>query len=144
MRLASAFVIGYLLLVRQIVDAGVMPEAAIRKVLDQQVAAWNQGDLKRFVSSYAAHCTLVGSTIAETTREQVLAHYRQKYPSPGALGKLAFSGLTIHLADSRVAMVTGHWHLQRDTGAGGPVGGVFSLLFELVDGSWQIALDHTS
>ncbi len=108
------------------------------------MAAWNRGDLKQFVSSYASHCTLVGRTITETTREQVLEHYRQKYPSPGARGKLAFSSLVVHRIDARVATVTGHWHLTRDAALGGSVGGVFSLVFEFLDGSWQIALDHTS
>ncbi len=120
------------------------PENAVKKVLEQQVAAWNRGDLKGFVSSYAQHCTLVGSTISETSREQVLAHYEQKYPSSRTRGKLAFSGLTVRQLDRGIATVTGHWHLDRGAGAGGPVGGLFSLVFKLLDGSWAIVLDHTS
>jgi uncharacterized protein (TIGR02246 family) len=119
-------------------------EQSIRSVLDEQATAWNRGDLESFVSSYAAHCTLVGTTIQETTRDQVLQHYEKKYPSRAAMGKLTFSGLTIHLLDARVATATGHWHLDRDPASGGPVGGVFSLVLEQVDGSWQVELDHTS
>jgi len=144
MRFASAVVLGCVLFSEPLVRAGATSEAAIQNVLEQQAAAWNRGDLRQFVSSYAAHCTLVGSTISDTTREQVLAHYLKKYPSAGARGKLAFSGITIRLADPQMAIVTGHWHVDRNATSGGPVGGVFSLLLELVDGSWQIALDHTS
>jgi len=144
MRLLRAFSLALLLLAPVLLSTGATPQAAIENVLDQQVQAWNRGDLKQFVSSYAQHCTLVGSTISETTREQVLAHYQQKYPSPGARGKLAFSGMTVHQVDPQVATATGHWHLDRQAASGGSVGGVFSLVFELLDGSWQIALDHTS
>lgn len=127
-----------------LLSGGPTPEADIRKVLDEQAVAWNRGDLKAFVESYARHCTLVGTAITETSREQVLAHYQQKYPSPGAMGKLEFSGIAIHLVDGRVATATGHWHLNREAAYGGPVGGVFSLVLELTKGNWQIVLDHTS
>ena len=144
MRLASTFFICLLLLSGPSVSTAATPEEVIQDVLWQQVEAWNRGDLRQFVSSYADHCTLVGSMISETTREQVLAHYQGKYPSPGARGKLAISGLAVHRLDGRVATVTGHWHLDREPAFGGAVGGVFSLVFELIDGSWRIALDHTS
>lgn len=119
--------------------------AAIRSVLDKEVQAWNQADLRAFVAPYATHCTLVGSNqISETTREQVLTHYEQKYPSPAAMGKLTFSNLTIQPIDADSAVVTGRWHLDRETAAGGGAGGVFSLVFQRIDGRWQIILDHTS
>lgn len=140
----GAFVLGCLWVFGLFATAQATPEAAIQNVLEQQVIAWNHGDLKQFVSSYSQHCTIIGSTISETTRDQVLAHYQEKYPSPGARGKLAFSRLAVHLVDPRVAVVTGRWHLEREAAAGGNVGGVFSLVLELLDGRWQIALDHTS
>ena len=136
--------LGYLVFAGLFVTTAATPEQAIEQVLEQQVAAWNRGDLKEFVSFYAEHCTLVGNAISESTREQVLEHYQQKYPSSQARGKLAFSGLTIQRVDARVSTVTGHWHLERDAADGGPAGGVFSLVFELVQGKWQIYLDHTS
>lgn len=137
-------VLAWILFSGRFVVAAAPPEQAIRTVLDEQVRAWNRGDVKSFASSYAAHCTLVGSTISDTTREQVVEHYRKKYPSPGAMGKLTFSALAIHLIDGQVATATGRWHLDRDGASGGPVGGVFSLVLELVDGAWQVKLDHTS
>ncbi len=133
-----------LLFLTPAVPAAEPPETAIRNVLKQQVAAWNRGDLQQFVSSYAQHCTLVSEKISETSRAQVLAHYQVKYPSPDARGKLAFSDLTIHQLDDHVATVTGHWHIERSAAVTGHVDGVFSLVFELIEGTWQIALDHTS
>jgi uncharacterized protein (TIGR02246 family) len=120
-------------------------EASITAVLNEQVEAWNSGDLKKFVSSYAPKCTLVGGNqISETTREEVLAHYEKKYPSPEARGKLTFSELTVHLLDAETATVTGHFHLERSPSGGGPAAGVFSLVFKRINGTWEIVLDHTS
>ena len=145
MRFVGATVIGCLLLALPVAGTGEYPREAVQNVLEQQVAAWNRGDLKQFVSSYAEHCTLVGNSIMEISRDQVLAHYQQKYPSSDARGKLAFSGLIIHQVDDRVATVTGHWHIDRKAAlGGGHVDGVFSLVLTSIDGSWQIALDHTS
>jgi hypothetical protein len=149
MRFALFCFLGCLSFSRLLASAAPAPEdkigeITIGKILEQQAAAWNRGDLKEFVASYAQHCTLIGATIRETTREQVLAHYREKYPSRGAMGKLMFSGIAVHAVDARVATATGHWRLERDVASGGPVGGVFSLVFEFVDGKWQIVMDHTS
>src|SRR5215472_14193604 len=99
-------------------------EAAIRAMLNAQVEAWNRGDVAQFVSWYSPHCTLVGKDVSDVTRAEVLAHYQQKYPSAGAMGKLTFSGLVIRPLNDRIAVVTGHWHLDRDDASGGPVGGV--------------------
>lgn len=144
MRFAGAIFLSCLLLSVLGANPQTTPEDMIQHVLVQQVAAWNRGDLTQFVSSYATHCTLVGSSISATTREQVLAHYEQKYPSPGARGTLSFSGTILHPLDARVATVTGHWHVDRAAAYGGSIGGVFSLVFESIDGSWLIVLDHTS
>jgi uncharacterized protein (TIGR02246 family) len=144
MRLVHTVTLCCMLLAASFQGANAGAGDAIRNVLAQQVQAWNQGDLKQFVSSYASHCTLVGNGISETTREQVLAHYEQKYPSSAARGKLTYSDLTLHRIDSRVAIVTGRWRLSRTTDSGGPAGGVFSLVFESINGNWQIVLDHTS
>ena len=118
--------------------------AAIKVMLNRQAEAWNRGDLLDFVAYYAPLCTLVGNEITETTRSRVLAHYKEKYPSRSAMGKLTFSDVSIHLLHSDIATVTAHWHLDRDAKAGGPVGGVFSLVCELSGNKWQIVLDHTS
>lgn len=141
---AAACILCFLVLAAPILCAEAPAEQAIQNVLMRQVAAWNRGDLPEFVSAYAPQCTLVGATISETTRDQVLEHYRQKYPSPEARGKLAFSALVVHQIEPDVAIVTGTWHLDRPANSGGPVGGVFSLVFQLLNDHWQIVLDHTS
>ena len=46
-----------ILLGGQALLAGQSPEAAVRAVLDEQVRAWNQGDLPAFVRTYSTTVT---------------------------------------------------------------------------------------
>jgi ketosteroid isomerase-like protein len=121
------------------------PARAIQSILNQEAADWNRADLVKFVAPYAEHCVLVGGNkITETSREQVLAHYKDKYPSRAAMGKLTFSELTVRPIDQESSIVTGRWHLDRAAEGGGPASGVFSLVLKMIEGRWQIVLDHTS
>lgn len=109
-----------------------------------QVDAWNRGDLSAFIQGYAEDCTFVSSSSAISGRDSVLARYKQRYSSRAAMGTLTFSDLVVRQVDSNVATVTGHFALARSASAGGPASGIFSLVFRLKMGRWQIVLDHTS
>jgi len=118
-------------------------DSAIRTVLDKQVEAWNRGDIPAFVASYAENCTFVGKEVSEG-RAAVEARYHRTYPTPAAMGHLAFTDLKIKRIDARVAVVTGAFHLQRSGEVGGDKAGIFSLVFERQGDVWRIILDHTS
>jgi uncharacterized protein (TIGR02246 family) len=117
--------------------------SAIRNVLNVQLQAWNRGDVAKFVTTYAEDCTFVGKQILHG-RSSVLARYQKAYPSPEAMGKLSFQNVDVHLLDNHFAIVTGEWHLDRVATAGGPIGGLFSLVLQLRGAAWQIVLDHSS
>lgn len=116
---------------------------AIRNLLNVQLQAWNRGDVAKFVTTYAEDCTFVGKQILHG-RSTVLARYQKAYPTPEAMGKLSYQNLGVHQLDDHFAIATGEWHLDRAANAGGPIGGVFSLVLQLHAGTWQIVLDHTS
>lgn len=118
-------------------------ETAIRRVLSQQVDAWNRGDLTAFIQGYAEDCVFVGKSVV-TGRDAVLARYREHYASKAAMGKLAFSSLEVRLIAPNAATVTGHFALERTPAGGGPASGIFSLVLRLKAGEWHIVLDHTS
>lgn len=118
-------------------------ESEIKVVLNTQVEAWNRGDLATFVSTYAKDCTFVGKQATEGSA-QLLLHYQRAYPTPAAMGHLTFSKMAIHLLDEQVATVTAFWHLDRSEAAGGPTGGIFSLVLQRKKRVWKIALDHTA
>jgi uncharacterized protein (TIGR02246 family) len=124
---------------------GAPPEDAIRKVMNDQVEAWNHGDVQAFMDGYSDSDTLtfVGAVITKG-HAQVLANYQKRYPTKDNMGTLDFSGLEIRMLGQDYASVIGHWHLVRKKEAGGEVGGYFTLLFQNTQAGWRIILDHTS
>ncbi len=118
-------------------------ENQISAELSAQVEAWNRGDIPAFVQTYADNCTFVGKQILHG-RSRLLARYQKSYASPAAMGKLSFSNLSVQPLDEHIAIATGEWHIDRPASAGGPVGGVFSLVWQFQNRHWRIMLDHTS
>ena len=118
-------------------------EAAIRAVLEAQVAAWNKGDVDGFMKGYwnSPATTFVGSSGIKRGWQAVLERYRHDYPDRQAMGKLEFSGLEITLLSSDSALVVGQWRLER---AHDHPGGVFTLVFRKFPQGWRIIHDHTS
>ncbi|WP_231381719.1 nuclear transport factor 2 family protein [Rhodanobacter sp. OR87] len=125
--------------------------AAIRQVMAQQAAAWNRGDVEGYMRGYkdAPDTTFIGSSVRKGYRA-ILDSYRRHYATAQQMGRLTFSELDVRLlpgagGESRYAVVTGRFHLDRAThGEVAQDDGVFSLLWEKTADGWKIILDHTS
>lgn len=122
---------------------GQPPEATVRTVLDEQVRAWNAGDLPAFVRTYSAETLFVGK---EVTRGNagVLERYRRNYPTRARMGVLKFTDVEVRMLGPDFASVLGRFHLQRDAASGGVAQGIFTLLLKRSGKTWTIILDHTS
>jgi uncharacterized protein (TIGR02246 family) len=121
------------------------PEDSIRQVLNDQVSAWNRGDVKSFMDGYenSPDTTFVGSAITKG-HAAVLERYLTRYPTKEKMGTLAFSGIEIRMLGPDYANVIGHFHLDRTKEAGGEASGIFTLLFKKTAHGWKIIQDHTS
>ncbi len=120
-------------------------EAAIRKVLDDQVAAWNGHDLEGFMAGYWNSPELTFFSGGTITRgwQPTLDRYRQRYQSAGAeMGTLEFTGITIQMLGRDAAFVRGNFHLKMASGKGSS--GIFTLVFRRFPHGWKIIHDHTS
>ena len=121
------------------------PEQEIRKVLDDQVTAWNRGDIPAFMDGYdKSESTTFVSTTVTKGHAQVLAGYLKRYPTPEKMGTLRFTDLEIQVLGSGYASVLGRFHLERSKEAGGEAIGIFTLLFHKTTHGWKVILDHTS
>ena len=120
-------------------------EQEIRRVLSDQVQAWNRGDIDAFMNGYerSPNTVFIGKAV-ERGYEAVRRRFHEQYPTPEKMGKLSFSDLSINLLSADYASVTGAFHLMRAASAGGNTSGVFSLLFRRTPEGWKIILDHTS
>ncbi|HVF27163.1 MAG TPA: nuclear transport factor 2 family protein [Pyrinomonadaceae bacterium] len=117
--------------------------AAVRAVLDAQVAAWNRGDIEEFMIGYERAETIVFVSGDNVTRgwQPVMDRYRKNYGSPEKMGTLAFSELEIKPLSPFYAMAVGRWQLTR---AGDTPRGRFTLIFRRTAEGWRIVHDHTS
>ena len=127
-------------------------EAAIRAVLEAQVAAWNRGDIPAFMASYedSPETTFVGATSVNKGFQPILERYRQSYANRDQMGTLTFKDLDVRLLPpasgvTEYAVVTGRFHLERNTkGAATKDDGIFSLVWHKGPDGWKILLDHTA
>ena len=74
--------------------------------------------------------------------QKTLERYRSVYGEhPATMGRLTFSDLEVHPLDRWSAWVLGRWALDTDSGTRE---GLFTLVFQNLDGRWVIVHDHTS
>ena len=121
------------------------PEQQIRQVLDDQVTAWNRGDIPAFMDGYdkSEATTFVSGTVTKG-HAQVLANYLKRYPTREKMGVLRFSDLEVKMLGAEYASVIGRFHLDRSKEAGGEAAGIFTLVFHRTAQGWKVILDHTS
>ena len=116
--------------------------AEITKVMTDQAAAWNKGDVEGFMQGYwrSEKLTFVS---AEVTRgwQQTLDRYKKSYNTREKMGTLTFSDLEIDVFSKDAAKVLGSWSVAATSGNSG---GKFTLIFKRFKDGWKIVHDHTS
>jgi beta-aspartyl-peptidase (threonine type) len=120
------------------------PEEAVRRVLADQAAAWNKGDLEGFMAGYWKSPDLSFFSGKERTRgwQATLERYVKKYRADGKeMGKLTFSELEVDILGPDAALVRGRWQLEMSKDK---PGGLFTLIFKRLPDGWRIVHDHTS
>ena len=116
---------------------------AIRKVMDNQSAAWNRGDIDAFMVGYWNSEKLVFISGDKVTRgwQPTLDNYKKNYDSRAKMGVLKFSGLEFSILSKDAVIVLGSWSLARDNDN---PHGKFTLTFRKFKEGWRIVMDHTS
>jgi beta-aspartyl-peptidase (threonine type) len=120
------------------------PEDAIKQVLNDQVAAWNKGDLEGFMKGYwkSADLTFFSGNDKTAGWQATMDRYVKKYRSDGKeMGQLTFSELKVEVLGPDSAFVRGRFQLEM--GKEKPTG-LFTLIFKRTPDGWRIIHDHTS
>jgi ketosteroid isomerase-like protein len=115
----------------------------IRKVMDEQVAAWNRGDIDDFMKGYwnSPQMTFVSGDNVTRGWQPTLERYKKSYDSRAKMGTLSFTELEITVTGKESAVVLGRFTLVREKDK--PTG-MFTLNFRKFKDGWKIILDHTS
>ena len=118
--------------------------AAIQKLIDDQAAAWNKGDLKGFMAGYwkSDKLSFFSGNKKTTGWDATFERYRKTYQAEGKeMGKLTFDELSIELLSGDHAVVRGRFRLELSKES--PTG-IFTLIVRKLPEGWRIVHDHTS
>ena len=115
----------------------------VRQVMDEQVAAWNRGDIDGFMKGYwnSPQMTFVSGNNSTKGWQPTLERYKKSYDTRAKMGVLSFTDLEITVTSKESAVVLGRFTLVRENDK--PTG-LFTLNFRKFKDNWKIILDHTS
>ena len=118
-------------------------EELIRKELSRQQACWNNGDIECFMAGYwnSEELRFLGKSGLNKGWQQTFDNYIKSYPDRAAMGKLHFELLHFKELGEINYLVTGKWELTRESDK---PWGYFTLIWEKLDGKWNIVYDHSS
>ncbi len=116
---------------------------AIQSILDNQIKAWNNGDLDAFMVGYLHSDSLVfiGKSGPTYGYANTLANYKKSYPDKSHMGTLQFEIISFKPLNKDHYFVIGKWKLIRSVG---DLNGVYTLLFRKTKDGWKIIADHSS
>jgi ketosteroid isomerase-like protein len=116
---------------------------AIKRILDNQIKAWNSGNLDAFMEGYLQSDSLVfiGKSGPTYGYKNTLENYKKSYPDKAHMGSLQFEIISIKPLNSDHYFVIGKWKLIRTVGN---VNGVYTLLLRKTKDGWKIIADHSS
>ncbi len=116
---------------------------AIRRVLEEQAKAWNEGSIENYMEGYWKSDSLVFTSGGKVTRgwRTTLERYKNTYTTREHMGTLSFSDLEISVLNQTTAWVLGKWRLVREKDV---PHGIFTLVLRHFSDGWKIIHDHTS
>jgi uncharacterized protein (TIGR02246 family) len=141
MRILTSFLLIFCLLHE--VRAQSADDQAIRKVLNDQITAWNNGNIDEFMKGYWNNDSLmfIGQSGVTYGYQNTLMNYKKHYNNADAMGTLSFDLIKVQRLSPEYYFIVGKWHLKRNMG---DVGGHYNLLFQKINGNWVIIADHSS
>jgi len=117
----------------------------VSKVILAQQAAWNTGDLDRYVSFYKdapdTEAILAGPTIG---LDAIRKAYHINFPNRDAMGAIENSELSVRTLGDNYALATGKYHLERTKKGGGDAIGTFTFVLEKTSAGWQIIFSENT
>jgi beta-aspartyl-peptidase (threonine type) len=122
----------------------ILGERDVRKLLDDQVDAWNKGDLEGFMKGYwkSQDLSFYSGRNIEKGWDATYERYKKRYQSEGKeMGTLTFTDLLIEKIADDAFLVRGRWKLKLSDAT---PDGLYTLIVKKQREGWRIVHDHTS
>jgi ketosteroid isomerase-like protein len=118
-------------------------ENEIDRVLDEQLAAWNTGNIEGFMQGYWKNDSVmyIGKTGITYGYNNILQKYKKGFPDKSLMGKLSFNIIHKNELSPDIYFVVGKYRVERNNSV---LEGHFTLLFQKVGDRWVITSDHSS
>jgi ketosteroid isomerase-like protein len=118
-------------------------EQQIKAAMNEQLIAWNAGDIDRYMETYWHSDSLmfIGKSGPTYGWDKTKANYKKGYPDTATMGKLDFEIINMKRLSEQYYSVVGKWHLARTKG---DIAGAFTLIFKKIKKKWLIIQDHSS
>lgn len=118
-------------------------DLAIRTLIAQMQAAWNQGDFRGYMEGFQnPEVLFVSRGRIKTGWQDTLDHYIRDYGgAPERRGRLTFSDIQVERLAPDAAQLISHYRLDRRID---PQDGINTRLMRKRDGRWVIVLNHVS
>ena len=117
--------------------------AAVNKLLNDQIDAWNKGDLEMYMNvSYpkSDSIMMIGRTRVVWGWDNIYKVYQKGFPDAHAMGKLSFEISYRKQLSPEYYFVVGKFIVDRTTS---PLSGHFDILLKKIEGKWYIISDHS-
>lgn len=118
-------------------------ELTIRKMLAEQVMAWNKGNIEGYMKGYWESDSLlfIGSKGPRYGYDVTLKRYKEAYPDADHMGTLTSTITSMQRLAPDYYFILGSWALTRKAG---DVSGSYTLLIKKIKNHWVIVCDHSS
>lgn len=112
-------------------------------MLKAQEAAWNEGNLEKFMIGYWQSDSLmfIGKSGPTYGYDKTLANYKKGYPDTAHMGKFTSTIISLKKLSPEYYFVTGKWFLKRSVG---DATGYYTLLLRKIKDKWVVVADHSS
>jgi len=117
---------------------------AVQQALDEQVQAWNNGDLEQVMAYYwnSPEMLWISKAGMERGHQGVLEMCQADFAAPGQMGSYAYEPLHIEQLSPQAVFYVFKWETRLNGKR--MMGGVSSQLWKNIDGNWVITSEHAS
>ena len=120
------------------------PVTEVKKTLDEQVIAWNNGDLEKAMSYYwnSSEMLWINKSGIQKGYQPVWEHFQKEFADRSKMGIYSCESLHIEKVTSFSVYFVIRWKIVLSDKK--IMGGVSSQLWKKIAGNWVITIEHAS